>query len=77
MKLFNLNTGYFINNIRYYYNSKPYLGFQLCKGYRIFGIPGYDTLALCCDRESLENELKVLNIKSSDIENYPKDFPLN
>jgi hypothetical protein len=74
--LFSTNTGYFIKNIRFYYDNKPYLGFELCRGYKILGISGCNTLALCCDRKRLDSELIVRDIKISEIENYPKDFPL-
>jgi hypothetical protein len=61
-KFFNLNTGYFIQEITYPYEGKLYIGYMICKGYVIFCIPGYDVIKYCCDKESLIFNIKELNL---------------
>ena len=63
-KIFNLNTGYFIKELIYDYESKYYIGYMICKGYIIFGIPGYDVIkdGYCCDFITLTEKLEKYNI---------------
>lgn len=52
-KIFNMNTGYFVNNIQYNFCDKKFIGYELCQGYIIFGIPGYSRIDACYNKESL------------------------
>ena len=61
-KIFNLNTGYFVNNVTFDYEGKPTLGFELCRGYIMFGVYGYDKLIICSDIENLFLWLKIYKI---------------
>ena len=70
-KIFNLNTGMFVNQRLYTYNGKPHIGFELCQGFVLFGIPGYDRLYICHDKETLDETLEVFDIKPSECGNYP------
>lgn len=58
--LFNTNTGYFINTISYYYECKYYTGYILCKGFIIFGIPGYDRIEIFLNKNDAETSLNNL-----------------
>ena len=53
---------HFINTHIYYYEGKPYKGYELGLGWYICGIFGYDRIALCCDKEQLEDELEIRGI---------------
>ena len=59
-KLFNSNTGYFLNTHVYDYQGKPQIGYVLCKGYIMFGIPGYDRLGVFIDKDEAETALNNL-----------------
>lgn len=59
-KLFNSNTGYFINTHHYRYNCKNEVGYIVCQGYRMFGIFGFDRLEVFTDKKEAENYLKSL-----------------
>ena len=50
-KIFNTNTGYFIRSHVYKYNGTRQIGYILCKGYIMFGIPGYDRIEIYLTRE--------------------------
>ena len=58
-KLFNTNTGYFIKNQTYSYEGKVEIGYILCKGYIMFGIPGYDRLNVFVDKNEAEATLNT------------------
>lgn len=60
-KLFNLNTGYFINEVSYFYEGRTYIGYVLCKGYVLFGIPGYDKIDCFVDKSDAYGHLEVYN----------------
>jgi hypothetical protein len=49
-KIFNTNTGYFIKEVTYYFEGNYEIGYVLCKGYLMFGIPGYDVVRVYTDR---------------------------
>lgn len=59
-KLFNTNTGYFIKSVFYYYNGENHIGYIICKGYIMFGIPGYDRIEILIDKTEAETKLKKL-----------------
>ena len=48
-KIFNTNTGYFIKTVVYFYREDSKIGYVLCKGYLMFGIPGYDVVEIYID----------------------------
>jgi len=52
--LFNTNIGYFILEHKYQYNGIDYKGYILCRGYRMFGLFGYDKLVIATDEEELK-----------------------
>jgi hypothetical protein len=58
-KLFNTNTGYFLNTLTYFYNGKVETGYILCKGYIMFGIPGYSRLNVFVDKNEAEAALNT------------------
>lgn len=59
-KVFNTNTGYFIQTHLYFYGGKPAVGYVLCKGYIMFGIPGYDRIGVFVDKaEAKEAKVKL------------------
>ena len=60
---FNTNTGYSTFDRIYHYGGKPYLGYVLVKNYNMFWIPGYDRIAICCDKRELNETLEKLKIK--------------
>lgn len=49
--IFNSNTGYFIKEISYSYKGIHAVGYVLCKGYIMFGIPGYDRIGVYLDKQ--------------------------
>lgn len=65
--LFNTNTGYFIQKVPFEYEGNIEFGYIVCRGYKVFGIFGYDRIAYCHDRETLINSLKNLNIQPCEI----------
>ena len=59
-KVFNTNTGYFIKEVSYFYKGVNAVGFILCKGYIMFGIPGYDRVGVFVDKaEAKEAKAKL------------------
>jgi hypothetical protein len=59
-KIFNTNTGYFIKTIVYFYKENSSIGYVLCKGYLMFGIPGYDVVNIYTDEaEAKEAQAKL------------------
>ena len=62
-KLFNSNTGYFINTLTYFYKGKVEIGYILCKGYIMFGITGYSRLNVFVDKSEAESALNTFLIK--------------
>jgi len=57
-KIFNTNTGYFIKPHVYRYSETQEIGYILCKGYIMFGIPGYDRIEIYLD---WEEAIRILN----------------
>ena len=49
-KIFNTNTGYFIKEVTYDFRGNYEVGYVLCKGYLMFGIPGYDVVRVYTDK---------------------------
>ncbi len=58
--LFNLNTGYFIKPVTYFYNGEYNVGYILCKGYKIFGVTGYDRIDTFIDCKEAQDALNKL-----------------
>jgi hypothetical protein len=54
--------GWSVENRIYYYEGKPYMGYILCYDYVMFGIPTYDRVAACHDKEALQRELDIRGI---------------
>jgi hypothetical protein len=74
-KIFNLNTGFFVNKRPYtHVDGKNYVGYELCQGYVILGIPGYQRLDLCHDKNSLDETLEILGVDPYDCKNYPENY---
>lgn len=48
--LFNLNTGFFIKECLYTASGRPHVGYVLCKGFKLFGIRGYDRIDVFIDK---------------------------
>ena len=63
-KLFNLNTGYFLNPHIYYYKGEQRVGYILCKGYSVLSIPGFERLSIFTDK--LEAESVLLTFKQQE-----------
>jgi hypothetical protein len=63
-KIFNTNTGYFIKKVTYDFRGNYEIGYVLCKGYVIFGIPGYDVIGVYTDKPKLEQ----CNITETNVE---------
>lgn len=59
-KIFNTNTGYYLIERVYEYNCKIYIGYVLCQGYIMFGIPGYKRLGIFVDKSEADEALKFL-----------------
>ena len=72
-KIFNLNTGFFVNERPYDHDGKPYIGYELCKGYVILGIPSYQRIDLCHNKKSLDETLDIFGIDPYDCKNYPEN----
>ncbi len=62
-RLFNTNTGYFLESCVYKYEGKYYIGYFLRKGYRLFGISGHDTIDSFLDMDSVNEYLNINGIK--------------
>lgn len=58
---FNPNTGYYLNPVPYEYKGESCMGYVLCKGYVILGIPGYERIDIFPDREEAEEALAKIN----------------
>lgn len=58
-KAFNTNTGYFIKKVIYWYQGRSEVGYVLCRGFVMFGIPGYDRLGVFVDQEDAIRDLKI------------------
>ena len=58
-KLFNLNTGYFINQVPYDYEGKTYTGYIVCQRYVLFGIPGYDRVGFFVDKDDADRHMEL------------------
>jgi hypothetical protein len=61
-KIFNFNTGYFINETLYWYNGKLEIGYVLCKGYILFGLFGYDRINVFVDKTEANNALNQIKL---------------
>jgi hypothetical protein len=59
-KLFNSNTGYFLNSHTYYYKEKEEIGYILCRGYVMFGIPGYKRITMFTNKLDAQSALLTL-----------------
>ena len=57
---FDFNTGYFLKSVTYYYNGEYHVGYILCRGWKIFGIHGYDRIKVFIDRIQAKDELNKL-----------------
>jgi hypothetical protein len=44
----------------YCYNGKLYMGYVIVRNERFFWIPTYTRIAVCCDKEELDQNLKFL-----------------
>ncbi len=60
--LFNTDGGYFLKEVFYDYKGRTELGFIICKGYRMFGIFGYDKIAACGNIDDVNETVKRLGI---------------
>jgi hypothetical protein len=60
--LFALDLGYFIKDVWYSYEGEMYVGYVICRGYRFFGIFGYDRVSHCFDMNEVNKTLTRLNI---------------
>ena len=58
--LLNTNTGYFIKEHLYYWEGTLKIGFVLCKGYSILGIPGWDRVGVFLTKEEALESKKLL-----------------
>lgn len=58
-KLFNLNTGYFLNTHPYYYKGEKEIGYSLCRGYIMFGIPGYKRINIFTNKLDAHSALNT------------------
>jgi len=59
-KIFNTNTGYFIKRVPYQSEGRHYIGYVLCRGYIMFGIPGYDKIEVYTDKTEAEEAQATL-----------------
>ena len=59
-KLFNLNTGYFLNPHTYYYKGEEEIGYILCRGYVMFGIPGYKRISVFTNKLDAQSALLTI-----------------
>jgi len=57
------HTGYTVFPHIYYYQGDPDMGYELCYGYKVFGFQCYDRIAIAHDRQQLNKELRIRNIK--------------
>lgn len=58
-KIFNLNTGYFVNPVPYDWEGKTYTGYTVCQGYILFGIPGYSRVGFFVDKEDADGHMEI------------------
>ena len=54
------DLGYAYFNQLYLYDCKLYLGYVVVRNERFFWIPTYTRIAVCCDKEELDQNLKFL-----------------
>lgn len=59
-RIFNSNTGYFLNHHTYHYKGEEEIGYILCRGYVMFGIPGYKKLSIFTNKSEAEATLLKL-----------------
>jgi len=58
-KAFNSNTGYFLNRVIYFWEGKSEVGYVLCRGYVMFGIPGFDRVGVYFDYDEALRDLQI------------------
>jgi len=56
------DLGYSIEKRIYYYESEPFLGYIICSDWRFLGLHGFDRIAICHDKKSLDKELELRDI---------------
>jgi hypothetical protein len=59
MKLFNSNTGYFINCHSYWFNGMMQTGYVVCQGYKFLGINGFYRIGYFVHKTEAEEYLKT------------------
>lgn len=64
------NVGYRIEELIYDFGCKPYKGYILYYEWSLFGIRGTETVAICCDKKSLEKELTIRDLKYDSVPKY-------
>jgi hypothetical protein len=60
-KIFNSNTGYFIESITYVYNDRIEIGYVLYRGYIMFGISGHTRINVYVNKIDAESDMKKLS----------------
>jgi len=60
-KLFNTNTGYFLESIPYYYEGEQYIGYVVRRGYIMFGIPGHTKVSIFLNKSDAESHVELWN----------------
>ena len=62
-KLFGFkHIGYVAVEHIYYHETNPYKGYELCYKYKFLWLDCYDRIAICCDKEHLQQELDIRGI---------------
>lgn len=64
------NNGYRIQELIYDYEDSPQLGYILHYEWVLCGIRGCDTIAICCDKEKLNKELKIRDLTFETVLKY-------
>lgn len=66
-KLFNFNTGLFINEVTYFHSPDAtyYTGYVVCQGFVLFGIPGYDRVGHFVDKEDAVEHMEAWSSSSN------------
>ena len=59
-KIFNSDTGSFIEEVVYFYEGKPLIGYVVYRGYIMFGLCGHDTLGVFLTRDEAEKFIEIL-----------------
>ena len=61
-KLFNTNTGYWIETRLYQYNGKVEIGYVIYKGFVMFGISGKDKVNVYVDLKEAKETLEKVKL---------------